>query len=63
MYAQSHSEADHISVISWYLMGQTIKSKYLLISIYNYIVSSNSVHYIDLMLEETWGQVNFFCFM
>ena len=26
MYAQSHSETDHISVISWYLMGQTINS-------------------------------------
>ncbi len=25
MYAQSHSLTDHISVISWYLWGQTIK--------------------------------------
>ncbi len=25
MYAQSHSETGRISVISWYLMGQTIK--------------------------------------
>ena len=24
MYAQSHSETDHILLISWYLLGQTI---------------------------------------